>query len=281
MGGFASPCRATSWSRWCSTPCSASGSITSSPETTSPACWPCPLSASWQAASSRPSNDRPAARPRAGPPRRPLVGRPCGDVRVLPRRGRPLRPRGAAEARARRRPDRVRCAAPGPGRSSRATDHSFDRRPLPRPRLAAARRQCAFACAGRIRPGHRGGIVRGRGRTTRAGSPPAAASVTGHDALSHRLDFATTQATEFVDITDRIRDEVRRAGLRTGRVHLQSLHTTLGLAINENEPLLLKDFESLLDRLAPAGARYEHPRFTRRTDLPPPRTRYRPPSHSP
>src|SRR5438132_731209 len=138
MGGFASPCRATSWSRWCSTPCSASGSITSSPETTSPACWPCPLSASWQAASSRPSNDRPAARPRAGPPRRPLVGRPCGDVRVLPRRGRPLRPRGAAEARPRGRPDRVRCAAPGPGRSSRAPDHSFDRRPLPRPRLAPA-----------------------------------------------------------------------------------------------------------------------------------------------
>ncbi|TMD75459.1 MAG: hypothetical protein E6I82_05045, partial [Chloroflexi bacterium] len=197
-----------------------------------------------------------------------MVGRPCGDVRVLPRRGRPLRSRGAAEARPRRRPDRVRCAAPGPGRSSRAPDHSFDRRPLPRPRLAAARRQCAFACAGRIRPGHRGGIVRGRGRTTRAGSPPAAASVTGHDALSHRLDFATTQATEFVDITDRIRDEVRRAGLRNGRVHLQSLHTTLGLAINENEPLLLHDFESLLDRLAPAGAGYEHDDFARRFEIP-------------
>src|SRR5207302_1621874 len=87
----------------------------------------------------------------------------------LPRRGRPLRPRGAAEARPRRRPDRVRCAAPGPRRSSRAPDHPFDRRPLPRPRLAAARRQCAFACAGRIRPGHRGGIVRRRGRTTGAG----------------------------------------------------------------------------------------------------------------
>ncbi len=86
--------------------------------------------------------------------------------------------------------------------------------------------------------------------------------------MSHRLDFVTTHATEFVDITDRIRDEVRRAGLRNGRVHMQSLHTTLGLAINENEPLLLHDFESLLDRLAPAGAGYEHDDFARRFEVP-------------
>jgi len=79
-----------------------------------------------------------------------------------------------------------------------------------------------------------------------------------------RLDFATTQPTEFVDITDRIREEVRSSGLRNGRVHLQSLHTTLGLAVNENEPLLLRDFEGLLERLAPVGAGYEHDDFSRR-----------------
>src|SRR5207247_2122785 len=82
------------------------------------------------------------------------------------------------------------------------------------------------------------------------------------------FDFVTPHATEFVDLTDRIRDEVRRAGLRNGRVHMQSLHTTLGLAINENEPLLLHDFESLLDRLAPAGAGYEHDDFARRFEVP-------------
>ena len=50
-----------------------------------------------------------------------------------------------------------------------------------------------------------------------------------------RLEFATSRSTEFVDLTARIRDEVGRAGLRNGRVHLQSLHTTVGLAVNENE----------------------------------------------
>jgi octaprenyl-diphosphate synthase len=83
-----------------------------------------------------------------------------------------------------------------------------------------------------------------------------------------RVEFTTTQPTEFVDITDRIRHEVRASGLRRGRVHLQSLHTTLGLAINENEALLLRDFEGLLERLAPAGAGYEHDDFSRRVDVP-------------
>ncbi|HET7419843.1 MAG TPA: secondary thiamine-phosphate synthase enzyme YjbQ [Candidatus Dormibacteraeota bacterium] len=82
-----------------------------------------------------------------------------------------------------------------------------------------------------------------------------------------RIDFASTRPTEFVDITDRIRDEVRASGLRHGRVHLQSLHTTVGLAVNENEPLLHRDFEGLLERLAPAGAGYEHDDFSRRFDI--------------
>ena len=82
-----------------------------------------------------------------------------------------------------------------------------------------------------------------------------------------RLEFATSRPTEFVDITSRLQDEIRRAGLRNGRIHLQSLHTTVGLAVNENEPLLLRDFEGLLERLAPAGAGYEHDDFGRRFDI--------------
>jgi secondary thiamine-phosphate synthase enzyme len=85
--------------------------------------------------------------------------------------------------------------------------------------------------------------------------------------IGKRLRFDTAQATEFVDITDRLREEVRRAGMRMGRLHLQSLHTTLGLAVNENEPLLLRDFQALLERIAPEGAGYEHDDFARRMDI--------------
>jgi octaprenyl-diphosphate synthase len=85
--------------------------------------------------------------------------------------------------------------------------------------------------------------------------------------VGKRLHFETHRATEFVDITDRLRAEVRRSGLEIGRLHLQSMHTTVGLAINENEPLLIGDFESLLERLAPTGAGYQHDDFTRRIDI--------------
>src|SRR2546428_8186960 len=96
--------------------------------------------------------------------------------------------------------------------------------------------------------------------------------------VGKRLRFDSRHPTEFVDITERLRDEVHRAGLRSGRVHLQSLHTTLGLAINENEPLLLKDFESLLDRLAPAGAGHGNHGFSTRKRTPPLEPRDRAPS---
>jgi octaprenyl-diphosphate synthase len=85
--------------------------------------------------------------------------------------------------------------------------------------------------------------------------------------IAKRLRFESEHATEFVDITDRLRQEVLRSGMRMGRLHLQSLHTTLGLAVNENEPLLLQDFQSLLERIAPANAGYEHDDFARRYDV--------------
>ena len=85
--------------------------------------------------------------------------------------------------------------------------------------------------------------------------------------IAKRLRFNTTGSTQFIDITERLREEVRASGLRIGRLHLQSLHTTVGLAVNENEPLLLGDFESLLERLAPAGVGYQHDDFARRFEI--------------
>ena len=83
-----------------------------------------------------------------------------------------------------------------------------------------------------------------------------------------RLDLATTRATEFVDVTPRLQAEVERSGLCNGRLFVQSLHTTFGLLVNENEPLLLADFEALLQRLAPSGGVYLHDDFARRVDIP-------------
>ena len=83
--------------------------------------------------------------------------------------------------------------------------------------------------------------------------------------VADRIRFATERETQFIDITQRLQSAVDAAGLRQGRIHVQSMHTTLGLTVNENEPLLLTDFEALLDRLAPAGAVYLHDDFPSRT----------------
>lgn len=82
-----------------------------------------------------------------------------------------------------------------------------------------------------------------------------------------RIGFETKHSTQFIDITGRLREEIQRSGLREGRIHVQSLHTTVGLAVNENEPLLLRDFETMLERVAPQGAGYEHDDFARRIDI--------------
>jgi secondary thiamine-phosphate synthase enzyme len=86
--------------------------------------------------------------------------------------------------------------------------------------------------------------------------------------IAHRrLHVPTARATQFVDITARLQDEVTAAGLRNGRLHLQSMHTTLGLTLNENEPLLMRDLEAALERLAPAGTAYEHDDLARRSGI--------------
>jgi len=86
---------------------------------------------------------------------------------------------------------------------------------------------------------------------------------------ARRLDVPTSRATEFVDITARLQDAISTAGLRDGQLHLQSLHTTLGLAVNENEPLLLGDLQAMLERVAPRAHTYEHDDMTRRADAEP------------
>ena len=70
----------------------------------------------------------------------------------------------------------------------------------------------------------------------------------------------TSERSELVEITDRIREIVARGGVREGIVVLQSLHTTAALTINENaDPFVVEDVLVKLDRLIPRDeAFYQH-----------------------
>jgi secondary thiamine-phosphate synthase enzyme len=79
------------------------------------------------------------------------------------------------------------------------------------------------------------------------------------------IQIATEGPTQFIDVTDRIQSLVDRSGVQTGFVNVQSLHTTTAIVVNEHEPLLLADFGSQLERMAPVDAPYAHDDMRRRT----------------
>ena len=80
-----------------------------------------------------------------------------------------------------------------------------------------------------------------------------------------RIRVETRHATEFVDLTAEIEAQISAAGIRDGLVNVQTLHTTTGIVVNEHEPLLLTDFASLLDVVAPRHAPYRHDDLAART----------------
>lgn len=79
------------------------------------------------------------------------------------------------------------------------------------------------------------------------------------------LHVESTTAPEFIDITDRVEESVRQSQIRNGIAVVFSKHTTAAITIQENEPLLLVDLASLLERLAPRNAHYRHNDFSVRT----------------
>jgi len=79
------------------------------------------------------------------------------------------------------------------------------------------------------------------------------------------LEYETSGAPEFIDISDDVSRIVEAAGIAFGQVSIFSQHTTAAIKINENEPLLLQDLARTLRQFAPPNAYYEHNDFTRRT----------------
>lgn len=79
------------------------------------------------------------------------------------------------------------------------------------------------------------------------------------------VQIASGRPTEFIDITERLQSVVAASGIRTGFINVQTLHTTTALVVNEHEPLLLGDLTALLERTAPADARYAHDDISVRT----------------
>ncbi|MDA0988678.1 MAG: secondary thiamine-phosphate synthase enzyme YjbQ [Chloroflexi bacterium] len=82
---------------------------------------------------------------------------------------------------------------------------------------------------------------------------------------TYRISLETTKAPEFIDITDRVCEFIQDSQVLSGFAVVYSKHTTAAIKINENEPLLLKDMEGFLERMASRNGDYGHNNFSIRT----------------
>lgn len=109
--------------------------------------------------------------------------------------------------------------------------------------------------------------------STAALTPPAAngssraleaQTASGPRVFSHAMECVTNARFEITDITARIASAVREGGVRDGIVHIQTLHTTTALLLNESQQALLHDFETLARTLVDENGSWRHndPRYS-------------------
>lgn len=79
------------------------------------------------------------------------------------------------------------------------------------------------------------------------------------------IEFQTKDLFDFIDITDKVKDFVKKSQIKNGLVNVQILHTSAAIIVNENEPLLIEDFKNNLERVVPRTLNYQHDDLSKRT----------------
>jgi len=70
-------------------------------------------------------------------------------------------------------------------------------------------------------------------------------------ALTEHLWFETKERVEFINITPKVEELVRKSGVKEGMVLVNAMHITASVFINDDERGLHSDFKRFLDQLAP------------------------------
>ncbi|NLW23624.1 MAG: YjbQ family protein [Tissierellia bacterium] len=69
----------------------------------------------------------------------------------------------------------------------------------------------------------------------------------------------STRPQQFIDITDKVEEEVRKSNIQEGVAIVYVPHTTAGVTINENaDPDVVRDIISSLDKSFPVHGEYLH-----------------------
>jgi len=84
------------------------------------------------------------------------------------------------------------------------------------------------------------------------------ASGSGYKVFNRIIDWITNDRMQLLNITERINEIVRKSGVRDGLVHLQSLHTTSAVFLNEWQDALLHDVKKFFEQVVEPGQYYRH-----------------------
>jgi secondary thiamine-phosphate synthase enzyme len=83
-------------------------------------------------------------------------------------------------------------------------------------------------------------------------------AVGGYKVFNRIVDWITNDRMQLLNITDRINEIVHKSGIRDGLVHLQSLHTTSSVFINEWQDALVSDVKTFFEQVVLREQYYRH-----------------------
>lgn len=81
-----------------------------------------------------------------------------------------------------------------------------------------------------------------------------------------KIDIKSKSQIEFIDITNEVQEVIDNSGIREGQATIYAPHTTMGIVVNHNEPMLMQDFMRLLYKLVPVEDQYAHDLFELRKE---------------
>jgi secondary thiamine-phosphate synthase enzyme len=85
-----------------------------------------------------------------------------------------------------------------------------------------------------------------------------ASNLASYKVFNRIIDWITNDRLQLLNITERINEIVRKSGVRDGLVHLQSLHTTSAVFLNEWQDALLHDVKGFLEQMVERDRYYRH-----------------------
>jgi secondary thiamine-phosphate synthase enzyme len=80
--------------------------------------------------------------------------------------------------------------------------------------------------------------------------------------LTEHLWFQTPNRRDYINITGKVEELVRKSGVQEGLCLVNAMHITASVYINDNESGLIEDYDEWLEKLAPHAptSKYRHNR---------------------